>query len=47
MVDDFYVQHLEQECMSVDVFANVKQKTLKVGTAKVVLSKVLQKDFTF
>lgn len=36
-VDDFYVRHLESDFLIVDIFANVKNKTLKVGTAKIVL----------
>ena len=46
-MDDFYVKHLESDFLTVDVFANVKNKTLKVGTARVVLSVVLQDDFNF
>ena len=46
-MDDFYVKHLESDYLTVDVFANVRNKTLKVGTARIVLSIVLQGDFNF
>ena len=46
-MDDFYVKHLESDYLTVDVFANVRNKTLKVGTARIVLSVVLQGDFNF
>ena len=46
-VDDFYVRHLETDYLIVDIFANVKNRTLKVGTAKIVLSKLIEGDFTF
>jgi len=56
LVDDFYLQHCEEEHVNVDLFAlPIKsahaevqaQGVLKIGTAKLPLTKVLQSDTSF
>ncbi|CDW86689.1 protein fantom [Stylonychia lemnae] len=46
-VDDFYVQYLEEKYITIDVFLQRAQKFLKIGTARLVLSKILERDLTF
>lgn len=47
VVDDFYLQYLEKNTMTVEFFMTRAQNAIKIGTAKVVLSKLLERDNTF
>lgn len=46
-VDDFYIQYLEKNVMTLEFFVTRAQNAVKVGTAKVLLGKVLERDSTF
>lgn len=46
-VDDFYIQFLEKNTMVLEFFITRAQNAIKVGSAKIILSKLLEKDFTF
>ena len=46
-IDDFYVQHLEKSTMTMDFFITRAQNAVKIGSAKIVLSKLLEKDHSF
>lgn len=54
LVDDFYLQHCEEEHINVDLFAlpikgqdATAQGVLKIGAAKLPLVKILQSDTSF
>lgn len=46
-VDDFYIQYLEKNVMVLEFFVTRAQNAVKVGSAKVLLGKVLERDSTF
>jgi First C2 domain of RPGR-interacting protein 1 len=46
-IDDFYIQHLEKSILTIDFFITRAQNAIKIGSAKVVLSKLLEKDHSF
>ena len=46
-IDDFYIQYLEKNILTIDVFITRAQNAIKIGSAKIVLSKVIEKDHTF
>lgn len=54
-VDDFYLKHLEKDSILVDFFAvpqkaadqSRTQNAMKIGSARLPLNKLLEKDFTF
>lgn len=46
-VDDFYISFLEQKTMVIDFFLSRAQNALKIGSAKIVLSKLIEKDHSF
>ena len=47
IVDDFYIGYLEKNVMVIDFFLSRAQNALKLGSAKVVLSKLIEKDHSF
>ena len=46
-VDDFYLQFLEKNTLVMEFFLTRAQNAIKIGTAKVVLSKLLDKETSF
>jgi hypothetical protein len=46
-VDDFFISQLEKNSIQVDIFLSRAQNALKIGTAKLPLSKLLDKDHSF
>ena len=46
-VDDFYIGYVEKNYIKVEFFLSRAQNALKLGSAKLVLSKLLEKDSTF
>jgi hypothetical protein len=46
-VDDFYLQYLEKNTMTMDFFLTRAHNALKLGSAKVPLSKLLEKETAF
>lgn len=49
-VDDFYLSHLEKDTILVDVFLRNSEKankTIKIGSARLPLGKLLEKDYSF
>lgn len=55
VVDDFYIQHLEKECIIVDVFGVPPPTTddrhaigvIKIGTARLPLARLIDGDHSF
>jgi len=46
-VDDFYLQHLEKQVLTLEFFLTRAQNAVKIGTAQVSLAKLLEKDGSF
>ena len=46
-VDDFFVQYLEKNYVTVEFYLSRAQNALKIGKAKFPLSKVIEKDNSF
>ena len=46
-VDDFYLSHLETSTMTLDFFMTRAQNAIKIGSAKVILSKLIEKETSF
>lgn len=51
-VDDFYLKHLEKDTILVDLFLtpvhdHKQGKTVKVGSARLPLGKLLERDYSF
>ena len=46
-VDDFYIGFLEKNTMSLDFFLSRGSNAIKIGSAKISLSKLLEKDHSF
>jgi len=46
-IDNFFIQHLETATMQVDFFVSQARSAMKIGTAKLPLSQLLDKDYSF
>ena len=46
-IDNFYLQYLEKQSLTCEFYVTRASNAVKVGTAKIVLSKLLDKDSTF
>lgn len=46
-IDDFYIQHIEKSTLTIDFFITRAQNAIKIGSSKIVLSKLLEKDHSF
>lgn len=46
-IDDFYLQHLEKSTLILEFFMTRAQNAVKIGSAKVALSKLIERDHTF
>ena len=46
-VDDFYIQYLEKNIMLLEFFVTRAQNAVRVGSAKVLLGKLLERDSSF
>jgi dihydroxyacetone kinase DhaKLM complex PTS-EIIA-like component DhaM len=46
-VDDFYLRHLQTDTILVDVFMSLDNQTIKIGSARLPLNKLIEKDYSF
>jgi hypothetical protein len=47
VVDDFYLQYISQNTLMLEFFITRAQNAIKLGSAKIVLAKLIEKDTTF